>query len=102
MAETYAGMILANDRGNSCPLLRDKSTGKITQMLMGTGEAATEETYTDDFKTGTTPLVLVTNTEDDATLRVSASSATAHTITPSAGTPTYNWIAIGEKANDKP
>lgn len=102
MAETYAGMVLANDRGNSSPLLRDKTSGVILQILIGTGEAGTAVTYTDDFKTGTTPVVLVTNTEDTAALYVSASAATGHTVTASAGTPTYNWIAIGEKANNKP
>ena len=75
-----------------------ESSIKVTNLdasniVSGSGTAGTPVTYTNTFSS--TPKVIVTNVTDSATLYVSASSTTGHTVTASAGTPTYDYIVIG-------
>jgi len=73
----------------------DANIGNLSasNIQTGTGTSGTPVVYSEAFSSA--PVVVVTNNADAATVAVSAEATTGHTVTASAGTPTYHWIAIG-------
>jgi hypothetical protein len=79
---------------------RTEATGSNIQVLNGSGVANTAEEYVYPFKSGSEPKVLYSLiTSGDATfplVYIISGSYQYHALLAS-GTPSYNWIAIGER-----